>query len=303
MSSLPTKARRELGRLAADFPTEVAALWRRLAWGAIGRMTPVVAVERSGMRFFVSTKDQVIGRRFFAYPTVLEQDIVRAFTALSAVDGFDGLTDGTVVEIGANIGTHTVELITHYGAAAVVAIEPDPGNVSLLRQNLLVNGVSERATVMPVALSDSAGVMQLERSSTNHGDHRIRVTTAVTDGAELERETIDVDVTTLDALVADGTIALDRIRLVWMDTQGHESHVLAGAARVVGSSIPIVAEYWPYALRRAGGLERFHAQVAAHYDHVIDLHPSAGGPPRVLPAGRLPELDAVRSPTGSGPNR
>lgn len=72
-----------------------------------------------------------------------------------------------------------------------------------------------------------------------------------------------------------------------MDVQGHEGHLLSGASRLLASTVPIVCEYWPYGLERAGGLERFHALVTAFRSRFADLStPDVS----VLPISRLGAL-------------
>ncbi len=77
-----------------------------------------------------------------------------------------------------------------------------------------------------------------------------------------------------------------------MDVQGHEAHVLRGASELLRSDVPIVIEYWPYGLRRAGGLETLHSLIAEHYAYVIDLRSRDEQPPRLLPADHLPRLES-----------
>ena len=66
----------------------------------------------------------------------------------------------------------------------------------------------------------------------------------------------------LDSLAEKEVVDLNAIDLVWMDAQGHEAHILAGAESLMTMDIPILTEYWPYGLRRAGALDRFHSLVA-----------------------------------------
>jgi FkbM family methyltransferase len=282
---------RQLGRMASDFPTEADALRRRAFWRMAARYTPVLTVDRDGSRFFVSTKDHVIGRRLFVYPRVPEHDIDRAFAGLRSIPGVaETLPGRTVVEIGANIGYHTVQMLKRYGAGSIVAIEPSPDNCRLLSQNVLENDVADRVHLLPMALSDREGVVQLEISGDNSGDHRIRVQGAPATGPEADRATIDVRAATFDSLVAEGEIDLDATALIWMDAQGHEGQILTGATKLLESRIPIMMEYWPHGLRRAGGLEALHTLIAERYTHVIDLgHPDG---PRVLPVDRVPGLEA-----------
>src|SRR5947209_17814598 len=130
---------RQLGRLVADFPGELHALRRRAFWKAAQRFTPVLAVDRDGGRLFVSTADLVLGRRLFCYPDARETDIVYAFQALRSIPGVaDRLNGCRAIEIGANIGSHTVEMLRDYGVGSVTAIEPDSDNAALPLQNGLV---------------------------------------------------------------------------------------------------------------------------------------------------------------------
>jgi FkbM family methyltransferase len=152
-------------------------------------------------------------------------------------------------------------------------MEPDAENVRFLRANLALNGVQDRVTIHQMALSDTDGTVVLERSENNWGDHRVRVADPF--GPDLHdeglRATSNVPARRLDSLVDTGEIILEDIDLVWIDAQGHEGHILAGAERLAGAGIPVVTEYWPYGLRRAGALERFHTLVSEHYDLIVDL--------------------------------
>lgn len=283
--------KRELHRLRTDFEMESEALFRRAVWRVARRITPVIAVDQDGMRLFVSTADQTLGRRLFCYRRVDQEDIELAFSVLRALPGVGATLDGCrVVEIGANIGSHTVELLKRYGATTVIGIEPDPGNFALLRQNVLANDVADRATLLQLALSDVDGVLQLELSDRNSGDHRVRVQSETVGGPESRRETIDVRAARFDSLVESDELDLETTGLVWMDAQGHEAHILRGAEHLLGSRIPIVMEYWPYGLRRAGGIDDLHELIASHYAYVIDLNTPSEAPPRVIAASDLPLL-------------
>jgi FkbM family methyltransferase len=285
-------ARRELRRLRADFSTESAALVRRALWVLAGRLTPVLAVDHDGFRLFVSTADRHLGRRLFCYPTVPERDIKQAFDVLTTVSTPDGHVAGrTVVEIGASVGNHTVELVKRYGARRVVAIEPDPANCTLLRQNLLANQASDQVSLLQVALSDQDGVVELELTPTNSGGHQVLVPGPAVDGTWNRTETISVPAVRFDSLIASGEVDLSSTALIWMDAQGHEAHILRGAQQLLESDVPIVMEYWPEGLRSAGGLDALHEIVANHYSYVIDLDSRGEGKPRLVPAERLEALE------------
>jgi hypothetical protein len=98
-----------------------------------------------------------------------------------------------------------------------------------------------------------------------------------------------VPATTVDALVANGTVDLDRTPLVWIDAQGHEPAILRGAQTLLASDVPVLIEYWPQALRASGGLESLEQIVASNYARFVDLRvdPDAAC---ARAAGELPSL-------------
>jgi FkbM family methyltransferase len=234
-------------------------------------------------------------RGFFDEATV--RSMLVALARHAGIATVEGLT---VLEVGANIGTETVSLLVQHGIERVVAVEPDSENVRILRANLALNGVQDRVVIYEMALSDADGVVVFERSENNWGDHRVRVAGSSAPALHDEglRVTSEVPARRLDSLVDAGEIDLDDIDLVWIDAQGHEGHILDGAERLATAGIPVVTEYWPYGLRRAGALDRFHALVAQRYNAIVDLRQ----PEVALAAEHIAELAARYSvDNGSDP--
>jgi FkbM family methyltransferase len=268
---------------------------QRLRWYVfpiLARLTPFVGVEHEGVRYVLGTRDRLgVGYGTFVSGSFEKETLRRMLTALERF-GITTLRGMTVLEVGANIGTETVSLLSHHGVERVVAFEPDADNARMLRANLALNGLDRRAEVHEIALSDVDATLMLERSAENCGDHRIRVVDA--HGPDLfnewDRSVVEVFARSIDSLVESGELDLDAVGLVWMDAQGHEGHVLAGAQKLIAARIPVLTEYWPYGLNRAGGLDRFHTAVAEGYGTVIDLRSNHDEPPVTLPADRVAEL-------------
>ena len=82
---------------------------------------------------------------------------------------------------------------------------------------------------------------------------------------------IKVRATTLDSLLAEETVRVDDLGLVWMDTQGHEPYILRGAQSLLASSIPVLIEYWPYGLDRVDGRGLLESIIREHYTHFVDM--------------------------------
>jgi FkbM family methyltransferase len=156
-----------------------------------------------------------------------------------------------VLDVGANVGYYTVILASKVGRSGqVIAFEPDPDNLVLLRRNIqsnrLSNVVCEQAAVMSYE-----GEATLYRSSINYGDHRVfdsQDDRDFNDGRP--RSTVSIRTVSLDKYLRDIGIRPD---LVKMDIQGAEMLALPGMIDTLSNpNVMLFCEFWPYALRRAG---------------------------------------------------
>jgi FkbM family methyltransferase len=249
------------------------------------RYTPVIAVQSGDGRFMVSTEDSLIGFWTFVLGDFPDRTMAKFAAVLRAHPELAGIVRGReAVEIGANIGMHTLSMREQLGVAGVLAIEPEPQNFLLLQHNVLANDRDNHVRLLHAALSDHEGEVSLALHPDVHGGHSVQ---AMANGAH----TVAVPSLRFDTLVARGDIDLERTGLVWLDTQGHEGHILAGASLLLESGIPIVMEYWPSVLREAGTLDALHALIATHFTHVIDLHANDDRPPELVATSELPQLE------------
>lgn len=253
--------------------------------------TPSLTANVGKYRYQVSTSDRTVGREVFLTGGFDAGCIEHIFRFIRQL-GWNDFRGKIFLDIGANIGTTSIPVVADYGFAGGIAIEPEPTNFELLRDSVVANRMENRIRCVNVALSDSVGRAEMELCPVNRGDHRLRPSNgAAGDGIyhENNREVVTVGTSTFDALVVDGTIPLELLGVAWIDTQGHEGHVLRGARKLVESNVPVVVEYWPYALSRAGGLENFEKVVRENYRHFIDTratNPDGSGslqPVDVLP--------------------
>ncbi|MGA2758436.1 MAG: FkbM family methyltransferase, partial [Solirubrobacteraceae bacterium] len=104
-------------------------------------------------RYALSTQDLVVSLRTYVSGPYELAHLVDVVGQVERVTGYP-IAGREVLEIGANIGTTTVPLITLIGAVHVTAIEPVPGNCELLSRTIALNGLNDRVTVHGVALSD-----------------------------------------------------------------------------------------------------------------------------------------------------
>jgi FkbM family methyltransferase len=222
-----------------------------------------------------------------------------AFQYLATLPDFSAKR-GVFLDIGANIGTASLAAIQRYNFATAVAIEPEPTNFELLQLNIRSNRLTDRIHAIQAAVSDKLGQVTLERSLDNFGDHRIRVPGVTPSNrgnlfAEDTRSTICVPSITLDALIEDNTIQLENLSLVWIDAQGHEGQILRGASALLRTQVPIVIEFWPYGLERAGGLYTLQELITTYYTHFVDIHALSSRPSH-FPQSLLPTTAIAKLP-------
>lgn len=242
---------------------------------------PYLGIESDHGAYVVSTSDRNIGRSLVVKRGRKEH--LRLARALEILEAF-GVDHGraVILDVGANIGTTVIPALLEHGFERGLAFEPEPENFRLLRANLALNGLDERIRTHEVALSDANGEAVLNISSENSGSSWLAPARDVAGG-----KTVRVRTARLDDLLADTHVSPEEVGLVWMDVEGHESHVLAGCPSLLARSVPMAIEFSPHHLDRAGGLELLLEQLASSYTHVSDLGREAQAP---LDATRLEPL-------------
>jgi FkbM family methyltransferase len=148
-------------------------------------------------------------------------------------------TGAVFVDVGANIGTTTVRAIRRHRFARAVALEPAPQNFRTLRLNLVANDIDSRVTAVQAAVSDHDGRVELALSSRTSGEHTI----VPANGAS--PATLTVEAVSLDGLVERGVLDADAVGLLWIDAQGAEGLVLAGATALLERGVPIALAVRP----------------------------------------------------------
>jgi FkbM family methyltransferase len=145
----------------------------------------------------------------------------------------------TVVDVGANFGYYTLlfgELVGPHGH--VVAIEPSPQALPLLRRSVELNGHSKRTRIVASALGIEAHGQGLLYMPDGEPKNACLVTQRDIPGGL----TVDVPTTSLDELSRD----LPRVDIVKIDAEGGEFDAIAGMAGLIARDRPsIVLEFNP----------------------------------------------------------
>ncbi len=224
---------------------------KKLLWRIISLPRREMTLEtRNGILTF-NTRDRVLGKQLYSSGNYEWETIVSVMETLRTVSLLKGRT---MLDVGANIGMISIACLYHGFFDRAAAFEPEDYNFSLLVRNVRQNGLASKIECHPYALSSRSGILDLEISKDNYGDHRLRPASFVSPGffREEKRGTRPVQAMKLDDIMALDPGTRDSIGLVWADIQGHEGHFLIGARDTLAKGIPVVCEFWPYAMERAG---------------------------------------------------
>ncbi|MCH5259480.1 MAG: FkbM family methyltransferase [Lachnospiraceae bacterium] len=129
-----------------------------------------------------------------------------------------------ILDIGANIGNHTVFFAKKCMAAHVYSIEPQKNVYEILEKNISLNSLDDVCTIYNIALGESLGKADIAfYNRTNCGGTRL---TMSDDG--------DIVMSTLDGM------NLPDIDFVKIDVEGFEYNVLKGGEKLLRSMSPIL---------------------------------------------------------------
>jgi FkbM family methyltransferase len=139
--------------------------------------------------------------------------------------------NGTIIDVGANIGNHSMYFANHLDYDEIIAYEPVWSNFALLQQNLGAFG--EEVYAIRKAISDSKGIAWLKPNPGNMGASEIA-----------EEGTEYVEKTSLDDEY------FQNVTLIKIDVEWHEPQVLAGATNLIKRDKPLILledseeQYW-----------------------------------------------------------
>ncbi|QZX99904.1 FkbM family methyltransferase [Halobaculum rubrum] len=130
--------------------------------------------------------------------------------------------DDVFFDIGANLGLYTAFAANCVTEGTVVAFEPYPPNVEVLRSNAALN--ADNVEIEAVAASETRGTTSFSQPEERVGSQIGGISPDGSNG--LQVETVDVD-----SLVASGEVPVPNI--VKIDVEGAEPLVLAGMAETL----------------------------------------------------------------------
>ena len=142
--------------------------------------------------------------------------------------------DGTIIDIGANIGAFTLDCAVRFPSARIDAYEPNPRAYRMLQANIAANRLESRVRAFPDAVGRSCGVMNLWSEGAT--------ITASAYPRPGDRASLTETCSTVDLPTALGR-ADGRAALVKLDAEGAEADILEGGRTVLRRIEQCIGEY------------------------------------------------------------
>jgi len=195
----------------------------------------------------------------------------------------------TVVEVGANVGYHTLAMADRVGPNGQVhAFEANPELMGLLNATMYANGFSNwhgigRVNLYEGAVLDRAGVVTLAFAPGHYASGH------VIDGippSPAYSKRVETPAVTLDQMLAE---RVEKVDLIRMDIEGSEPLALRGAEALIGRSptVKIVMEWFVDMMRARADVEAFVAWLVELGFKFWTIKPGA----------RLVKMDPSMAPT------
>ena len=178
--------------------------------------------------FSYYTNDEYIGKSLSEYGEWSETEIILLKQLVK--------DNENIIEVGSNIGTHTIPLAKHVlNGGLVYAIEPQSQNYKLLSKNIKDNKL-KNVKILKLAISSKQGEAYMnifnENLINNYGDSKIF--------ANNFQNSESVIVKTLDQLFYDDNKERKSIKLIKCDAQGQELNIILGSKKIINTHKPFL---------------------------------------------------------------
>ncbi len=176
----------------------------------------------------------------------------------------------TVVDVGANIGTHAMAFATMVGdAGSVIALEPQDELHTLLRRNAANNAFGRIIRPIRAGVAAQPGQALIPRIMEANGQNlgAVRLIPCSADMGPADDQSL-VDLVSIDGL------DLDRLTFLKIDVEGNEKEVLLGGEKTIRCLRPVVCcesgnfvRSWPpLKLMLSWGYAAFYMRISAYHD-------------------------------------
>jgi FkbM family methyltransferase len=217
-------------------------------------------------KYFIDPSDLIMAPQLIVYRQ-WEPDISRYM--IESVG-----PDTVFVDVGANFGYFSILAASRIGQAGkgrVIAIEPNPKMLRLLRKNAKINWSMAPLDIQPFAVSESRGYV------------RFRVPESAANASMVQPETESDDTFIVETRAIDEITQGQSVDIMKVDVEGFETFALRGARQTIKNSpaIQVIMEWSPgqmleHGFRPADLLAEIREAGLSIYRMPVNRHLSAG---------------------------
>lgn len=172
--------------------------------------------EGRSVLFDLDAPDDHIQRFIATHKRLYEDDLCRFLYHA-------GLPGMTLLDIGANIGNHTL-LWSGIVGNRTIAVECEPGNLRRLARNIELNGIEDKVRILPVAaFRRSAEGNVVVDNPANSGKARVEIAAGGTVALRAMDDVVD-----------------EPVHVIKVDVEGLEVDVLMGARQLIERHRPLI---------------------------------------------------------------
>lgn len=193
-------------------------------------------------QLYAYINDLTISRSLFLYGEYSEKELTISQLYLK--------DNSTIVDVGANIGVHSIAYSTLSPNGKVFSFEPNPTHYEVLQANIELNN-KPNITAFNLAISNTVGESFISDFDEHEGEN-YGTTHLADDG-------IKTTVSTLDSIIDE------HVDLIKIDTEGYEPHVIDGAKN-------LIEKYMPTIILEFHHLENQPAMIKTLFDHGYDCY-------------------------------
>ncbi len=183
-------------------------------------------IENGNSVFFIPyVCSDLIQRDIFLNDNYFEIDLLKYFFSIEngLLSRVVSRMDMVILDIGANIGNHTLFFANELGAKRILAFEPVRETFLVLQKNISLNSLKKAVQVYNIGLSDkvsSAGFRTYNYENIG--------------GTSLEEGAGDIPISTIDDM------DISRVGFMKIDVEGMELNVLKGGRKTIERDKPII---------------------------------------------------------------
>ncbi len=183
----------------------------------------------------------------------------------------------TIIDVGANVGYHTLILSQIAGETGkVFSFEPEINNLNLMKENIALNHFKNIEVLRKAASSQNGSIKLYLSNSDNLGVH-----STVYCAETLSKEYEEIEAVRLDDFAKENNIKVDFVKI---DVEGAETDVLAGMDTILKTHRPILVVELVEKLQKLKGLSTASVKKELFEKYQYQSY-------KILDSGEIEKLD------------